>query len=392
MKITRDNYEAYLLDHLEGNLSEEESALLMVFLEENPDLDADFDIDLEGIQETIPPASLIDTNALLSHDEQVPETVEFWLAKRLEEDKEALSTPIEDENTQKEWERMQKTIVEAPKVTLIHKRDLSIPAHITSLEEWKVAVAEGDIQGHAADAWQKENASDLALFRKTKVQAPEVLYGDISDMKQTGKVVSLFSYAYRAVGVAAAILIVFFIGLTLNKDPLVGDRLLGDTVELNAGRTPFVAQTTSENTDVVKPSNTAQNTSIYHFASETKGTQEQVPTVRKQLPAVTLASLPAREVHTRRVEAFELLPEVQQEMLTVNEGESMAYQETISWQDFVVKQAKKKVLGREQQEDETFLEAVADRLEDRTDGQVAFATNEEDKRFYFRLGKLEITR
>ena len=58
MKITRDDYEAYLLDHLEGNLSEQESALLMAFLEENPDLDADFDLDLEGIQD-LPTSNMI---------------------------------------------------------------------------------------------------------------------------------------------------------------------------------------------------------------------------------------------------------------------------------------------------------------------------------------------
>jgi len=36
--ITRKNYEAYLLDYVEGNLSPELIAELMLFLEQNPDL------------------------------------------------------------------------------------------------------------------------------------------------------------------------------------------------------------------------------------------------------------------------------------------------------------------------------------------------------------------
>lgn len=41
--ITRNNYEAYLLDYVEGNLSPELIAELMLFLENNPDLKEDLD-------------------------------------------------------------------------------------------------------------------------------------------------------------------------------------------------------------------------------------------------------------------------------------------------------------------------------------------------------------
>lgn len=39
MEIHRNNYEAYFLDYLEGRLSEQEIALLLAFLEKNPDLE-----------------------------------------------------------------------------------------------------------------------------------------------------------------------------------------------------------------------------------------------------------------------------------------------------------------------------------------------------------------
>ena len=40
-RISIFNYEAFYLDFLEGNLNEEDTALLMAFLEENPDLRID---------------------------------------------------------------------------------------------------------------------------------------------------------------------------------------------------------------------------------------------------------------------------------------------------------------------------------------------------------------
>ena len=39
--INSTNYEAFYLDFLEGNLNEEETALLFVFLDENPEFKLD---------------------------------------------------------------------------------------------------------------------------------------------------------------------------------------------------------------------------------------------------------------------------------------------------------------------------------------------------------------
>lgn len=43
MLITRDNYESYFIDLIDGNLSQREKDLLYLFLEENPDLKQEFD-------------------------------------------------------------------------------------------------------------------------------------------------------------------------------------------------------------------------------------------------------------------------------------------------------------------------------------------------------------
>lgn len=53
MKITKENYEAYYLDALEGTLSTEEHALLLAFLEDHPELV----VDLEGLPQLEPATS-----------------------------------------------------------------------------------------------------------------------------------------------------------------------------------------------------------------------------------------------------------------------------------------------------------------------------------------------
>lgn len=49
-KINRHNYEAYFLDYLEGNLSAEEKHDLLIFLENNPELKQELDIDLNELK------------------------------------------------------------------------------------------------------------------------------------------------------------------------------------------------------------------------------------------------------------------------------------------------------------------------------------------------------
>lgn len=81
-KISIFNYEAYYLDYIEGNLSEEDTALLLAFLEANPDLkldDEDFDLSVE------PEGPVLDSKskqALLQYGEEdavTLETIEFFM-------------------------------------------------------------------------------------------------------------------------------------------------------------------------------------------------------------------------------------------------------------------------------------------------------------------------
>lgn len=46
MRIDKNNYEAYLLDYLEGSISEQDKQLLFLFLDEHPELKGDLDTDI----------------------------------------------------------------------------------------------------------------------------------------------------------------------------------------------------------------------------------------------------------------------------------------------------------------------------------------------------------
>ncbi|MBS2098721.1 hypothetical protein [Carboxylicivirga linearis] len=49
MKIDKNNYEAYLLDYLEGNITPEDKAILFSFLDDNPELKSNLDVPVDLI-------------------------------------------------------------------------------------------------------------------------------------------------------------------------------------------------------------------------------------------------------------------------------------------------------------------------------------------------------
>ena len=85
--ITKNNYEAFLLDYVEGNLSPEHTAELMLFFENNPSLKEDLD-DFEILTLT-PPALEMDKEEL-KIEESIVSLATF---------EDAIIAEIEDENT-----------------------------------------------------------------------------------------------------------------------------------------------------------------------------------------------------------------------------------------------------------------------------------------------------
>lgn len=148
-KINKHNYEAYFLDYLEGNLSAEEKADLFAFLEENPALKKELDIELNDV--TLNPSSLVfaDKNNLKVEDESILSlnTAEVWMIESLEKNLNAskqkeLEDFIEKHQLQKTFSTYQATVLK-PDLSVVYsdKRKLKVATGIVIPFYARVAAA-----------------------------------------------------------------------------------------------------------------------------------------------------------------------------------------------------------------------------------------------------------
>ncbi len=154
--ITKNNYEAFLLDYIEGNLSPEMRAELMLFFENHPELKEDLD-DFE----------LVSTN---------PEEIIF-------KDKESLK-------------------VEEDKIGIINYED-AIIAKVEGIISEKESTSLLAFLKH-----NPEKEKELKLYEKTKLVAPAITFNDKEELKQKeDKVIPLYWW-YSA---AAAVILALFL-------------------------------------------------------------------------------------------------------------------------------------------------------------------------------------
>ena len=226
MKINIHNYEAFLLDYIEGNLGAEDAAELMLFLEANPALQ----VDLEGIQDIIvTPDEILPRTGQFDHLKK-PETIDLAqfdeLAVKVLEG-EATQVEVEQLNEvvatipsfEKAWKAFQHTKLQAPAITIENKADLyrsMVPQK--SFDELAVASLEGEItaseqaQLDLLIASNGEYKKQWAAFQLTKLKATSESFEskDALYRKAGGKVVPMW---YRAAAAAAVVVLVglFFI-------------------------------------------------------------------------------------------------------------------------------------------------------------------------------------
>ncbi|NQX91653.1 MAG: hypothetical protein HRT74_05930 [Flavobacteriales bacterium] len=202
MRITRENYEAYVLDFIEGNLSEELQSSLMSFLEDNPDLNPDFD--LEPVSLTNIPEDIVfeDKHALLrapsgdSIEEQIIALIENDLSdndKKELEDLLSRCAPLEKERAYFSIAKL------SPEEVTFKWKEVLLDLEPTNDDLAWAAMYEGDTPGLT-----EENRPALSLI-------PEVIqFPNKAKLKKGGVLIALNSVAFRsAVGIAAAVLLVF---------------------------------------------------------------------------------------------------------------------------------------------------------------------------------------
>jgi len=226
MKINIHNYEAFLLDYIEGNLSEADSAELMLFLEANPALQ----VDLEGIQDiTVTPDEILPRTGQFDFLKK-PETIDLaqfdeLAVKVLEGD--ATQIEVEQLNElvasvpsfEKTWKAFQLTKLQAPSITIENKADLyrSLVPQKT-FDELAVAALEGEItvseqvQLDVLIASNGEYKKQWAAFKLTKLNASAESFEskDALYRKAGGRLVPMW-FRFAAAASVAALVGLFFI-------------------------------------------------------------------------------------------------------------------------------------------------------------------------------------
>ncbi len=146
MKINKSNYEAYFLDYIEGNLSEEQRASLMAFLDKNPGLKKELE-GFENIKISEPPqVEFPDKNSLKVPEVDLPVTEEnfewFCIAKlendlSPEEEQQLNDFLKQNPEKQKDYELYSKTVLEPAEDVVFENPNILKRAKITPISTSK---------------------------------------------------------------------------------------------------------------------------------------------------------------------------------------------------------------------------------------------------------------
>ncbi|MGC6533069.1 MAG: hypothetical protein ACON34_08705 [Flavobacteriales bacterium] len=150
MSIDKNNYEALLIDYLDGTLNAAQEAALWLFLEEHPELREEF----EGLADVklTPPTATFDAKNALRQPDAVPTDRDHLLAQYLEghlspeAGAEVFRKIATDPEWAKAWSYMEHTRLKATDERLATKDPLLFAAPLTAHEAGVLAAADAPAQ------------------------------------------------------------------------------------------------------------------------------------------------------------------------------------------------------------------------------------------------------
>lgn len=402
MSINTSNYEAFILDYLEGQLTADQKAALFSFLDAHPELAAEFDIDVEGLplNELVADSEVFPE--LTAPEDQMPSLIDEKLAAALEGDIE-LPTISGNALAEKHWLAMQQTKLKDELVSSDSNEELKVEGS-ESQQTWLAAIAEGDVADgplKAAALKDPKLANDIAWMKRSVVKPMHVSFGDLDALKrEETKVIPLFANFVRYGAVAAAVVAILFWFGNMNNST---------TSSFYQAYNPMLELTKS----VMNPGNETQETPTYpaverpaqvqfadHTAPSTK--TKGHPTVQ-----VDFARLIDAKGIANSIEEGQLQQESEANIASVPASSNQTQQVFASSTDqefttlkkLVVDRAKQKVSKDDEvKDDATLLKVVIDRLEgeieERKKGrlQLVLPNKKKGRKLYFRLGKFEINK
>ncbi|MDQ3099842.1 MAG: hypothetical protein M3R08_00525 [Bacteroidota bacterium] len=251
-RIDHTNYEAWLLDRLEGNLSSDQEAELNAFLASNPDLvPIEHDLpsisaaslpsfDKASLKRSFPPQGNVSSASIDDH-----------LIARLEGDltsdqKLALGKFLYEHPEHANADRLYALTKLVPQaMAFVAKQDLErqLPPEglVTkyTLQDHLVARLEGDLSDRQEAALEAYLKRDLQaehawqIMSRTKISADPVIYPQKSGLKKGGRVIAI-SFQRAAIRYAAAASVAVLLGLALWSVLESPDRNSGTTLVENA--------------------------------------------------------------------------------------------------------------------------------------------------------------
>lgn len=399
MKINKNNYEIFVIDFLEGNLSKEQMRMFQLFLNENPDINEEI-IDLN--EATLPLEEMIfnDKDILKKDTIRELDKIDFLLAKKLEgdlnseEDKFVEKLLASDESIRKSWSLMKK-ITLSPEVFTENFKSLKFPDSInyTLNDNLLIGKIEGDLNATQTTAANNLIAKDKRSFEYLKLSTvnsdESIIYPHKEVLKKTAVVIPLWKKITPAIAIAAMLLLGFlFFNNTRNTE-------IAKTIDTHK-------QQTTERTIKEKPleNNLADKNRDQLIDQKENKEQEVIQTTYKVTPIANKSLVKTdenntnkKEINNKRVLTPEPLVRIayqmvqnpinknniefqktniikpntsgKQEVLASNISISPKNKEYKSFRDFATEKAKETLWGDEEYPEENYTAALIEKTVDK---------------------------
>lgn len=233
MTINKNNYEAYFLDYHEGNLTPQEVADLLLFVEQHPELKEEFE-SFENVKLEDYSIPVFENKAFLKK-EITSKNIDDYIIKEVEgvispAEKALLYNYIKQHpHLSADLELFRKTKLSADSSLVFGNKNRlkEIPVVLASkktsdIEELMIASLEGVLSVHEQEFLDSQLnadanlATEFNLYKKTVLSSDTtIIYRDKDELKRTSKKAIPFYYYVSA---AAAILLLFGLFSLFNND------------------------------------------------------------------------------------------------------------------------------------------------------------------------------
>lgn len=400
MKVTIHNYEAFLIDHFEGNLSPEREQELMRFFEAHPELDVDLNDPItESIADLDPEFNIPDFSALKRSDFELPPHIELELAAYLEGDRDVLPEFEDQAQLERAYRLLKQCKLEAGSMAFPAKEELVFPAEVdmTLPVNQLIAQLEGDRipVSSSVNLKNPEVAVEWALLNKTKLQPESIVFPNKKSLYKTAVIPMPW---VRVAQLAVAAVLIGLVG-TFTFYYLASDasnRLVSLAHQPNVDRSVYELVVAGPQEEPISVSH-----AVYHPSNPEDGNAETADRVERVMP------LPNRKVQgidrerEQAVIALSSRGSANPESYDVAMNNSQPkVEEFVPLKSVLESRLKAGLYGSEHYPEDTYVKALVskasqkatDKLNSMKGVQVQIKKDKDARRFDLRIGKFSLSR